>query len=197
MLPFSVRLDCLLMSAAISGTECLVVWVLLCGESVPQKTSVSFTCKPQCAVKRQDCSHRDPGGRRKSGSKGWAWFSETWYQKEHLKGDNAFRVQRTLQIGPVRLLGSLKFFLDCQYHLLSSNICILLRIVQEEFVVFFFSDCKMFTFSVREQEIPLSPAASEICICSIAAAFPFMFVSSFLSYHYWSSGVTLMYVLQV
>lgn len=55
MLPFSVRLDCLLMSAAISGTECLVVWVLLCGESVPQKTSVSFTCKPQCAVKRQDC----------------------------------------------------------------------------------------------------------------------------------------------
>lgn len=38
-----------------------MVWVLLCGESVPQKTSVSFTCKPQCAVKRQDGSHRDPG----------------------------------------------------------------------------------------------------------------------------------------
>lgn len=136
MLPFSVRLDCLLMSAAISGTECLVVWVLLCGESVPQKTSVSFTCKPQCAVKRQDCSHRDPGGRRKSGSKGWAWFSETWYQKEHLKGEDAFRAHHRVEIGHVRLLLSLEYCLDGQYCFLCSSICVLLRITKRRVCCF-------------------------------------------------------------
>lgn len=157
----------------------LVVWRKCSPENI-----CFFHLQTAMCCEKAGLQPQRPRGPKEIWLKGMSVVSETWYQKEHLKGDNAFRVHRTLQIGPVRLLGSLKFFLDCQYHLLSSNICILLRIVQEEFVVFFFSDCKMFTFSVREQEIPLSPAASKICICSIAAAFPFMFVSSFLSYHY-------------
>lgn len=109
MFPFSVRLDCLLRSAAILGTECLVVWVLLHGECVPQKTSVSFTCKPQCAVKREGCSRRAPGERRESGSKGWwARFSETWYQRQHLKAENAFRAHHTLLIRQVQFPGRSK-----------------------------------------------------------------------------------------